>query len=139
MSEFIDANLLLRFLTGQPPESAERARAIIETDVEPLYLTEVALAEVLWTLDRGQTRYPRGTVVNQIQDLFRYTRLRLWGIETPHLLRALEFCRPSRRVAFGDALIWARVSAEGGVLYTLDERFPSEELTLLREVRERPA
>jgi predicted nucleic acid-binding protein len=136
MSEFIDASLLLRFLTGQPPETATLARRIVESGVEPLYLTEVALAEVLWTLDRGQNRYPREVVVNQMQDLFRFTRLRVWGLGTPQVLRALEFCRPNRRVSFGDALIWAQVYEDGGTLYTLDERFPSDGITILSDVQE---
>ncbi len=43
--------------------------------------------------------------------------------------RALFLCRPSRRISFGDALIWAAALASGvRRVYTLDGRFPREEI-----------
>jgi predicted nucleic acid-binding protein len=46
-------------------------------------------------------------------------------------MRALLLCRPSRRVSFGDALIWAAALASGVKrVYALDARFPEEELAV---------
>lgn len=42
------------------------------------------------------------------------------------LIEALFLCRPSGRVSFADALIWAEARAGGPpVVYTFDERFPA--------------
>ena len=44
-------------------------------------------------------------------------------------MRALLLCRPSKRVSFGDALIWAAALASGvRRVYTLDARFSREEI-----------
>jgi len=46
-------------------------------------------------------------------------------------MRALLLCRPSRRVSFGDASIWAAALASGvRWVYTLDARFPEEEIAV---------
>jgi predicted nucleic acid-binding protein len=45
-------------------------------------------------------------------------------------MRALLLCR-RRRVSFGDALIWAAALASGVKrVYTLDARFPEEEIAV---------
>jgi hypothetical protein len=45
--------------------------------------------------------------------------------------RALLLCRPSGRVSFGDALIWAAALASGVKrVYALDARLPKEELAV---------
>ena len=121
---FIDANVLLRYLTGVPQDKAERARALIEGATGPLYLTETAFAESAWTLDRQKDEYPRELLVDRFLDLFRSTTLEVAGLDRQVLLRALLMCRPNRVVSFGDALIWARVMMDGGELYTFDRDFP---------------
>ncbi len=50
---YLDANVLLRFLTKNPPAMAEKARAILAAASEGqvrLVLLPVVLAEVVWTL-----------------------------------------------------------------------------------------
>jgi predicted nucleic acid-binding protein len=121
---FIDANVLLRYLTGVPQEKAERARELIDGAGGPLYLTETAFAESAWTLDRQKDEYPRELLVDRFVDLFRSTTLEVAGLDRQVLLRALLMCRPNRVVSFGDALIWARVMMDGGELYTFDRDFP---------------
>ncbi len=49
----IDANIILRFLVGEPPDQAERCTALLarlQTGEEAVYLPEVALSDVIWTL-----------------------------------------------------------------------------------------
>jgi predicted nucleic acid-binding protein len=128
---FIDANVLLHYLTGVPAEQAERARVIVERE-EPLYISETAFAEVAWTLDRRKDEYPRDVLVDRLVNLFRTTELRVWGIDLPTLFAGLYFCRPNRTVSFGDALVWARVRQDGSELYTFDTEFPQQGIQVLR-------
>lgn len=46
------------------------------------------------------------------------------------ILQALLLCKPSRRVSFADAMIWAVARSGDKVVYSFDERFPSEGLEL---------
>ena len=122
--KFIDANIILRYLTGVPEEKAEQARQLIHGTEGVLYLPETAFAEAAWTLDRRKDEYPRDILVDQLVNLFDTTTLEVAGIETNLLIQALWLCRPNRRISFGDALIWARVMMDGGELYTFDQDFP---------------
>ena len=48
-----------------------------------------------------------------------------FALEKDLLLQALLLYRPSGRVSFADALIWAAAqSTEAKVVYSLDDRFP---------------
>lgn len=127
----IDANILLRYLTGVPEDKARRARDLIdgpgtrEAAGGLLHLTETAFAEAAWTLDRKKDEYPRDVLVDRFVDLFRSTTLEIAGLDREVLLRALLLCRPNRVISFGDALIWARVMMDRGELYTFDRDFPA--------------
>ncbi|MGE0134001.1 MAG: hypothetical protein AB7L91_05340 [Dehalococcoidia bacterium] len=49
------------------------------------------------------------------------------------VIEGLLECRDSRRVAIGDALIWAAARTGGSlIVYTLDRRFPTEGIDVLR-------
>lgn len=44
-------------------------------------------------------------------------------------------CRPSGRVSFGDAMVWAAARSAGvEVVYTFDRRFPSVGIEVRREL-----
>ena len=50
---WVDANVILRFLTKDPPEMAERsARRMAEAEMGEisLYISPLVLAEVIWVL-----------------------------------------------------------------------------------------
>jgi hypothetical protein len=53
--------------------------------------------------------------------------------EKAYVITGLGFCRPSGRVSFGDALIWAaaRTDAPSGGrtrVHSFDERFPPQDI-----------
>ena len=48
-------------------------------------------------------------------------------------LQAMLLCKPSGRVSFADAMVWAAARSSGSkVVYSLDERFPDDGLEVSR-------
>ena len=50
MSAFVDTNVLVRHLTGDPPEMAGRATAYLRAEAE-LLLTDLVVAETVYVLE----------------------------------------------------------------------------------------
>jgi len=50
MSAFVDTNILIRHLTGDPPAMAARASAYLQTESE-LLLTDLVVAETVYVLE----------------------------------------------------------------------------------------
>ena len=49
------------------------------------------------------------------------------------LLQALLLCRPSGRISFADALVWAAaIETEDKIVYSLDARFPHDGIEIRR-------
>ncbi|GAB5602348.1 type II toxin-antitoxin system VapC family toxin [Thermus sp. FJN-A] len=127
MRALVDTNLLVRYLTGDPPHLAEQAARVLDGE-ETLGITEVALVETAYVLE-SVYGVPRKEVVDALLALLQKENLRAVGGDKDLWMRALLLCRPSRRVSFGDALIWAAALASGvRRVYTLDARFPREEI-----------
>jgi predicted nucleic acid-binding protein len=126
----IDASCLVRYLTGDPPEMADRAAEFIDGD-RPLIVSELALAETAWVLESFY-ELPREAVVDALMALVRRSNVSLLNLSKPLALEALLMCRPSRRISFVDALLWGQARESGvACLCTFDQRFPSEGLELL--------
>lgn len=125
----LDTSVLLRYLTRQPPELALRARELIEGEPE-LLLSEIALAEAGYVLTTFY-RVERASVVDALQSLVRRRNVRLVNLPKPIAFQALALCRPSRRVSFADALLWAQARTLGvSRIFTFDRKFPSDGLEL---------
>jgi predicted nucleic acid-binding protein len=59
--------------------------------------------------------------------LFGQPHICPFALDKDNLLQTLLLCRPSGRVSFADALVWAVArSTEEKVIYSLDERFPRD-------------
>jgi predicted nucleic acid-binding protein len=124
----VDASLLVRYLTGDPPHLAEKAARVLDGE-ETLGITEVALVETAYALE-SVYGVPRKEVVDALLALPQKENLKAVGGDKDLWMRALLLCR-RRRVSFGDALIWAAALASGVKrVYTLDARFPEEELVV---------
>lgn len=68
MSEgFADTSLLVRYLTGEPVEMAERAIPVVE-NTEPLWITPVILAETAYVLQSVYS-VEREHIVDTLQSL----------------------------------------------------------------------
>jgi predicted nucleic-acid-binding protein len=131
MTEFVDANVLIRYLTGLPEEQYRRAQSLIDSE-NRLVVTEVALMETAYTL---RTRYnvERERVVDALIAFLRKENVSVHNLDRDVVIEALELCRPSNRVNFGDALIWAAVRcAQPARLYSFDQRFPAGEVEIRR-------
>lgn len=124
MIRFLDANVVLRYLTNDPPALAQRAATLIDGDID-LTISPLILAEVGYVLTKTYRR-DREPVVDALIDFVQRENLRVYGLTTDMVVEALERCKFSGRVSFADTLLWAEARSACGVVYTFDERFPVE-------------
>ena len=119
----LDASVIVRYLSNDVPDLAERARQLIESD-SSLGITTVALLEAAHVLRNSPYRHAREAVVDTLVRLIQRDNVYGVGVDTAHLAVALLLCRPSATVSFGDALIAATgLSAGITEVYTFDARF----------------
>ncbi len=119
----IDANIILRFLIGEPPDQAERCGALfarLQTGEEAVYLPEVAFSDVIWTL-QSFYRWPREQIARFAHDL-----ISLRGIKMARksLVRDALNAYSEHRIDFSDALIAAKMMRGGRAeIYSYDRDF----------------
>ena len=122
---FLDTNVIVRHLVGEPAELAAEATRIIE-EVENLQVSSVALTETAFVM-RSVYHVSRETVVDRLMALVERDNISTYALDKSLVLRGLEMCRPSGRVSIGDAMIWAAARTDGArAIYTFDRRFPSQ-------------
>ncbi len=132
MSGFLDTSIVVRYLTGDPPDLAEKAAQIIDGE-ERLQVTEVVLAETAYVLT-SVYGIPRSVVVDHLIAFLQKENVSPFALEKGLVLQALLLCKPSGRVSFADAMVWAAArSSEDKVVYSLDERFPEYGLEVRRK------
>lgn len=114
MSEvLVDANVLLRHLTGQPPALARRAAAIMreaERGRISLVVTPLTLAECVWVLETSY-RKSREAITDAL-----VTLLQAPGIaarEQDVLIQALSYYRNTPRLDFADAYLAGIATSTG--------------------------
>ena len=123
--------MVVRYLTGDSPELAERAAKIIDGE-ETIYITDVVIVETAYVLT-GVYGIARSLVVDNLITLLQKENILLFALDKSKVLQALLLCRSSGRISFGDALIWAAARSMGdSVIYTLDERFPNNGIEVRR-------
>ncbi len=119
---FIDTNIVLRFLTGQPPEMAERVRALFaraEKGELTLVLDDIVVAEVVWVLTSFY-RLERTKVSRVLQQFLAHE-----AIEMPRkedMLAALMWFA-QYNIDFTDALLSVRAYRAGLPLFSFDRDF----------------
>ena len=129
VSNLLDTSFIVRYLTGTPSHLARLARDVIE-GTESLGVTDVGLVETGYVLLHAYTM-PRAAVVDALVALIERRNIVCLGAEKEYLVLGLLMCRPSARVSFADAAIWATArSRDTGGIYTFDARFPAENLVL---------
>jgi predicted nucleic acid-binding protein len=125
MSGVLDTSMVVRYLTGDPSTLAEQAARVIDQE-EDLLVNDVVIAETAYVLT-SVYKIPREVVVDHLILFLQKKNIHPFALEKDVLLQALLMCRPSRRVSFADALVWAVArSTESKVIFTLDERFPND-------------
>ncbi len=129
MSGFLDTSMVVRYLTGDPPELAEQAAQIID-GVDGLQVTDVVLAETGYVLS-SVYMVPRRAVVDHLIAFLQKENISPFALDKSLVLSGLLLCRPSGRVSFADAMVWAAARSAGEeVVYSLDERFPGDGLEI---------
>ena len=125
MSGFLDTSIVVRYLTGDPPQLAEQAAEIIDWD-ENLKITDVVLVETAYVLT-SVYEIAREVVVDHLITFIQKKNISPFYMEKSLVLQALLLCRPSGRVSFADAMVWAAARSAGSkIIYSMDERFPAD-------------
>ena len=121
-SWWVDANVLLRFLTGDPPELAGRASGLLENAERqgvPLRVHPVVVAETVWVL-QSFYGYSKGEISGALTALLEQPSLRVEGARV--VARALE-TMASGNVDFADALLAETARSHGGGVASFDRDF----------------
>ena len=127
MTAALDTSFVVRYLMGVPAEAAHQASEVIDS-AEELEISGIALAETAFVLTTVY-QVPRDRAADQLIDLVRKENISLTGLTKDIAIQGLLMCRPSGRVAFADALIWAAARSGGSdVVYSFDSRFPGDRL-----------
>lgn len=99
--------------------------------IDGLTVTDVVLAETAWVLE-SHYRVPRLELFHRLVGLLQKANIRTHPLEKEPIIAGLMLCRPSGRVSFADALLWAAArSVLGGSGYTFDQRFTGEGIEVL--------
>ena len=116
MTAFVDTNILVRHLTGDPPDQAARATRLIASGVE-LLLPDLIVAECAYVLESFY-RTPRPQVATALRAIVGFGSIKV--IDEELLLRAVEVYEVER-LDFADAYLVACAETTGvGVIASFD-------------------
>ncbi|MEZ0366951.1 PIN domain-containing protein [Mycobacterium sp. pUA109] len=108
MNAFIDTNILVRHLTGDPPEMAARATSYLGGDQE-LLLTDLAVAETVYVLESFYDA-PRDQIAQAMRSLIAFDSIVC--VDPALLLRAVEVYETDR-IDFAEAYLVACAESTG--------------------------
>lgn len=108
MSAFVDTNVLIRHLTGDPPDLAARATALLASSTE-LLLADLIVAETVYVLE-SYYKVPRQQVTEAIRSLLAFEPV--ITVDPALLLRAVEVYEIDR-LDFAEAYLVACAESTG--------------------------
>jgi len=108
MTAFVDANILVRHLTGDPPAMARRATAVLASQPE-LFLADLIVAETVYVLESFY-KAPRDQVATAMRSLIAMRSM--ITVDPALLLRAIEVYEVDR-LDFADAYLVACAESTG--------------------------
>ena len=112
----LDANVLIRHLTGDPPDQAARATRYLES-ADELLLPDLILAEVSYVLESFYEA-PRAQVATTLRSVLGFPAIRV--LDTDLLQRAVEVYEV-HRLDFANAYLIASAERTGvGVIASFD-------------------
>ncbi len=116
MTAFVDTNVLVRHLTGDPPDLAARATRYLGA-ADELLLPDLILAEVAYVLESFYEA-PRAQVATTLRAVLAYPAIRV--VDADLLQRAVEVYEIDR-LDFADAYLVASAERTGiGVIASFD-------------------
>jgi predicted nucleic-acid-binding protein len=116
---WLDANVILRFLTKDPPEMVERSARLMAKAARgevSLYISSLVLAEIIWVL-KSFYQYSMTAIAHVIISLVSAP-----GIAVDHrelIVRTVELAR-EWNVDFADAYLALQAAARGETICTFD-------------------
>jgi predicted nucleic-acid-binding protein len=110
VSAFVDTNILIRHLTADPPEMAQRATRYLASERE-LLLADLIVAETVYVLESFYEA-PRGQVADAIRSMIAFDSIVC--VDPALLLRAVEIYE-IERLDFAEAYLVA--SAESSEVF----------------------
>lgn len=130
VTALLDTNVLIRHLTGDPPEMATRATAALADENEELLLTDLVLAECVYVLESFY-EVQRGRVAELMRSAISLVTIKT---DDPNLLlRALEVYE-LERLDFAEAYLVARAETSGvAEIMSFDQSIDRIETVVRRE------
>ena len=108
MSAFVDTNVLIRHLTGDPPGQAAQATRLL-SQAGQLLLPDLIVAEVVYVLEAFY-EVPRTRVAELVRAVIAFPAIEV--ADEPALLRAVEVYEV-HRLDFADAYLVAEAEISG--------------------------
>jgi predicted nucleic-acid-binding protein len=108
MSAFVDTNIIVRHLTGEPPEMAARATAFLAAEPE-LFVADLIVAETIYVLESFY-KTPRDQIATAMRSLVALRSV--VTVDPAMLLRALEVYELDR-IDFAEAYLVACAESSG--------------------------
>ncbi|MBT8194311.1 MAG: PIN domain-containing protein [Acidimicrobiia bacterium] len=108
MTAFLDTNVLVRHLTGDPPEPATRATAFLST-ADELLLPDLILAETIYVLESFY-EVPIEDVAQMVRSILAFPPIRT--LDPALLLRSLEIYE-THRIDYTEAYLIASAERAG--------------------------
>ncbi|MEO6371150.1 MAG: PIN domain-containing protein [Acidimicrobiales bacterium] len=116
MTAFVDTNILIRHLTGDPPEMAARATTYLAA-ASQLLLADLIVAETVYVLESFY-KAPRTQIADSIRSLLAFEPI--VTVDPALLLRAIELYEEDR-LDFADAYLVACAETTGvGTVVSFD-------------------
>jgi predicted nucleic-acid-binding protein len=108
VNAFVDTNILVRHLTGDPPEMAARASAFLAS-ADELYLADLIAAETVYVLE-AYYEVPRNKIASALRSLIAFDAIVV--VDAALLLRAIEVYEVDR-LDFAEAYLVACAESTG--------------------------
>jgi predicted nucleic-acid-binding protein len=108
VTAFVDTNILVRHLTGDPPEQAARATRLLAAAAE-LLLADLVAAEIVYVLESFY-QVPRPRVAELVRAIIAFPAIVV--LDPAMLLRALEVYE-TERLDYAEAYLVAQAERSG--------------------------
>lgn len=100
----LDTNLLIRFLTFDNAEKAQKVESLLKTSKNKLYLSDVALAEIVWVL-KSVYEQEKEEIITKLRSLLTIPKIKVNGKVISQALNNYE----CHNIGWIDAYLFALV------------------------------